>query len=140
MSTTVYTPYHGKLFKDVFQKTRSKPCKRHGFWETVAPTQELSERKIQVAAAYNLREQALVQIAGGEQRALSGICERGRGVDDTELQERNSMAEKILQPDQGILLKNKRQSETVGRSVQENQGPNMKQVKLWQGCEAGDVV
>lgn len=134
MSTTVYTPYHGKLFKDVFQKTRSKPCKRHGFWETVAPTQELSEGKIQVAAVYNLREQVLVQIAGGEQRALSGVCERGRGVDDIELQERNSMAEKILQQDQRILLKkSKRQSETVGRSVQESQSPNMKQVKLWQG-------
>lgn len=105
MSTTVYTPYHGKLFKDVFQKTRSKPCKRHGFWETVAPTQELSEGKIQVAAVYNLREQVLVQIAGGEQRALSGVCERGRGVDDIELQERNSMAEKILQQDQRILLR-----------------------------------
>lgn len=49
------------------------------------PTQELSEGKIQVAAVYNLRKQVLVHIAGGDQRALSGISERGRGDDDTEL-------------------------------------------------------
>lgn len=82
---------------------------------------------------YNLRKQVLVHIAGGDQRALSGISERGRGDDDTELQERNSTTEKILQQDLGILLKSKRQSETLVRSVQESQGPNMKQVKLWQG-------
>lgn len=68
---TTHTHYLGKLFKDVFQKTRSKPCKRHGFWKTVAPTQELHDGKIQAAAVYNLRERVLAQIAGGEQRALS---------------------------------------------------------------------
>ena len=95
-------PYLSKLFKDVFQKTRSKPSKRYGFWEIVAPTQELREGKIQVAAVYNLSEQVLVQIARERKRVL-----RGRPLEEKckNHREKSSMAERILQQDQGILLK-----------------------------------
>lgn len=37
----------------------------------MAPTQEFSEGKIRVSAIHNLREQGLIQTAGGGQRALS---------------------------------------------------------------------
>lgn len=92
--------------------------------------QELSEGVTQAAAVYNLTEQILVQNAGG-QRALRG---RPLGVRNAESQERNSMAERILQHDQGIPLnKSEKQSETVGKTKSCTRKPRSK-------YEAGDIL
>lgn len=59
---TAHAPSLSKLFKDAFQKTRSKPSKRYGFCKTVVQTPELREGKIQVAVCTTLQSKYLSRL------------------------------------------------------------------------------